>query len=227
MGKYIKLFKTHAEYTAFINSQDFIRPNVSHCIDANDAHYNPLVINPKDTVGSVAYFDGTEVKFALKNNFTPSMGTPIGVVVIPQSHMQDGKCRVMSLANMSYLTPETGTLVGTSNDDAQDAGANLMWGVYGTDISELTNYDKVVTIDGQTSSANGYLPSDYWVGKTEEVIPDDDTYEVTPITNTIDTETAWGEMVDYTGELTDDVCIPSPYALDGGKNPLHVWPGNV
>lgn len=152
------------------------------------------------------------------------MGTPIGVVVIPQSHMEDGKCRVMSLANMSYKTPETGTLVGTSNADAQTAGANLRWGVRnsGADIAELTNYKKVVTVDGATTEGYGYLPSDWWVGKSEVVIPDDGPYTVNPISNSVDVETAWHGIDDW-----DSNMCPSPYLSDGSKNPLYFTAGQV
>ena len=41
MAKYLKLFDTHAEYEAFIQT-DFDKPNVSYCKDNNDVHYNPL-----------------------------------------------------------------------------------------------------------------------------------------------------------------------------------------
>lgn len=42
MGKYLKLFNTHTEYEAFIEGGEITLPNVSHCIDINDVHYNPL-----------------------------------------------------------------------------------------------------------------------------------------------------------------------------------------
>ena len=35
MGKYLKLFDTHAEYESFIQT-DFDKPNVSYCMDNND-----------------------------------------------------------------------------------------------------------------------------------------------------------------------------------------------
>ena len=41
MGKYLKLFETHAEYEAYIQT-DFDKPNVSHCEDQDDVHYNPI-----------------------------------------------------------------------------------------------------------------------------------------------------------------------------------------
>ena len=43
MGQYIKLFQTHADYTAFTSTSDFILPNVSYCEDQTDViHYNPM-----------------------------------------------------------------------------------------------------------------------------------------------------------------------------------------
>ena len=204
MIKKLKLFQTDSEYTAFTGTTAFVRPNVSHCVQENHVHYNPILPSPKDIVGSVAYYDGATVKFALKDDYTSAMGTPIGVVVIPQTHMDDGKCRVMSLANMSYKTPETGTLVATSNADAKTAGANLMWGVSNNDIAELTNYDKVVTVDGATTASTGYLPSDYYIGTDGAV------------NNEVDTETAWG---------TSTPQSPSPYLSDGSKNPLYFTAG--
>ena len=42
MGKYIKAFGTHTEYGNYCRSIDSEFPNVSHCIQENDVHYNPL-----------------------------------------------------------------------------------------------------------------------------------------------------------------------------------------
>ena len=40
MGKYIKKFDTHSDYEDFTETEDFIRPNVSYCVDNKDVHYN-------------------------------------------------------------------------------------------------------------------------------------------------------------------------------------------
>ena len=47
MGKYLKKFENHSDYETYINGQDAILPNVSHCKDQNDVHYNP--ITPPET----------------------------------------------------------------------------------------------------------------------------------------------------------------------------------
>lgn len=40
--KYLKLFETDAEYQTFKQTDEFIKPNVSHCVQENEVHYNKL-----------------------------------------------------------------------------------------------------------------------------------------------------------------------------------------
>ena len=42
MAKYIKKFNAHTDYNTFTQSEDFIKPNVSHCIQEQEMHYNPI-----------------------------------------------------------------------------------------------------------------------------------------------------------------------------------------
>lgn len=41
--KYLKLFNEHSGYTEFTHTEDFLIPNVSHCIVQEDVHYNPVI----------------------------------------------------------------------------------------------------------------------------------------------------------------------------------------
>ena len=61
MGQYIKLFRTHADYTTFTQTDDILLPNVSYCEDQTDViHYNPYVhYYSKDYLTFVALEDGT------------------------------------------------------------------------------------------------------------------------------------------------------------------------
>ena len=43
MGKYLKLFQTHTEYEEYISGETAVLPNVSHCIQEAELHYNPIV----------------------------------------------------------------------------------------------------------------------------------------------------------------------------------------
>ena len=40
MGKYLKKFENHTQYEAYANSDAYIRPNVSYCVNEGDIHYN-------------------------------------------------------------------------------------------------------------------------------------------------------------------------------------------
>jgi len=43
MRDHIKLFEEHADYTAYIQSNEFVKPNVSYCLDEETVvHYNPI-----------------------------------------------------------------------------------------------------------------------------------------------------------------------------------------
>lgn len=67
--KYLKLFNTHAEYVAFTGTSDFILPNVSHCINENEVHYNPHTW-ADEYLTTVALESGT-----ISFNIWKSMGT--------------------------------------------------------------------------------------------------------------------------------------------------------
>ena len=91
------------------------------------------------------------------SNYPISSYTPIGIVVIPDSHdvYGDGSCGIISLKSMNCDTPSTG---GTSEQ-------YMCWGVYDTDVLGLPNLDQVPT--GNTSNgiptsqtSYAYLPSD-------------------------------------------------------------------
>lgn len=51
MAKYLKLFENHQGYESFIQTDEFIKPNVSHCIEDNHVHYNPYIQYEKIDLG--------------------------------------------------------------------------------------------------------------------------------------------------------------------------------
>lgn len=152
-------------------------------------------------VGDACVWDGSKKRFfRFSDSPTDNIAkySPIGVVVIPASHnvYGDDSCGVMSLKAMNCSTPSTG---GTSEQF-------MYWGVSGTDISSLTNYNVVChignngnpqsTIQGTTD--NAYLPSDKF--DTVQCPHDTDAYY-------------------YYND--SDYYIPSPYLTDGERNPLY------
>ena len=138
--------------------------------------------------------------------------TPIGVVVVPSSHTDDGTARVISLASMDYNNPDNGNF---------NENIRMFWGPYSLsgDIPNLKNcqyYPKISLDTGGTFEDTqriiewddyGYdlLPSDYYFGTSYE-----------GATNPYDTATCWGS-----GAYNSDWGCPSPYLNDGSKNPLY------
>ena len=43
MAKYLRKFESHSDYESFKHTEDFIRPNVSHCVAENENHYNQVI----------------------------------------------------------------------------------------------------------------------------------------------------------------------------------------
>ena len=41
MEKYLKLFEYHSQYEDFVSGGTMVKPNVSHCVQENEVHYNP------------------------------------------------------------------------------------------------------------------------------------------------------------------------------------------
>lgn len=140
---------------AYIQNQHKVKERLSQI--NNSDNVLPLMANLCD----IAYWDGSAVKTISKDKYITSLGTAIGVVVIPEGMLPDGRARIMGLKPVD------------KNGNASDSPVDMEWGIYGTDTS-LTNYTKVPTTDnaGSTSTGSysyGYLPSDAFTGSQSVV----------------------------------------------------------
>ena len=150
MAVYLSLHEIESDYKKLtLNSKN--TPHAAYIIDTNSCYYTPE-ITPIG-VGDVAYWDTSVnvVKTTPKTKWNSDLGTPVGVVVIPEGMLPDGKARIIGLQNHVYKT----------------------WGPRSTDTS-LTNYTTVPTTrnTGGTSTTyywDGYLPSDMFTGATSFV----------------------------------------------------------
>ena len=106
--------------------------------------------NTSANLCDVAYWDGSSINTTSIDNWSTSLGTPIGVVVIPSGILPDGMARIVSLQ-------------GTNSGGTASNHSTMIWCRGNTDTS-LTNYYKVPIINSkQTVSGNNYsayLPSD-------------------------------------------------------------------
>ena len=138
-------------------------PSIAYVTNSNQAHYHPYVPPPPPGAGAIVYKSGSDlltVDYTLWDN---SMGTPVGVLVIPSGFAPDGKARMLSLNWASESS--------TSSTSA----SGIMWSNVTVDTS-LINYNCVPTTDnaGSTttgSNSYGYLPSDKFTGAISYVDP--------------------------------------------------------
>jgi len=120
MSKYLKLFDTHNEYSAFTQTEDFVKPNVSHCIQENEVHYNPYDYSDR-YLTFVVRESGTTFQF-------------------------NGKTvdNVVNVASFSIDNGETWTeLPSGATTAALDAGDRILW--KGEMTPNSSNYEGIGT----------------------------------------------------------------------------------
>jgi len=163
MGKYLKLYKNDIDYQNYVKSDDYITPNVSYAEDTDIVYYNYLPPIP-----DIVYYDGSALKTIHPSQYKTDLGTAVGVIVIPEGMLPDGKARFIALQNAtsSYVT----------------------WGGYGTDTS-LTNYTRVPTTDNAGSTTTGSNNYGY--------LPSDDSVNFTGATSYVDPKTKYGNYTPY------------------------------
>ena len=174
--KYVKLFNESSEYENFLNSSEYLIPNISYVRNTNYVHFSiPLNSGGGDTpsepsitasVGDIAYWSNGNIKTTPLSSWSSSLGTPVGVVVIPSGFAPDGKVRLIGLKGVD------------SNGNQSDSHQRLYWETSGNYVdTSLTNYNRFPTTDnaGSTSTGSnsyGYLPSDMFTGAQSYVDPE-------------------------------------------------------
>ena len=130
----------------------------------------------KANLADVVYYVNDKVKTVSAAEWDESLGTPIGVVVIPSNLLPDGKARMISLKAVD------------ASGNATEAHSGMAWGPYGVDTT-LTNYTNVPITDNtdslsNTTSGYGYLPSDAFSG-TQSFVDDKAYYSTYATSNLI------------------------------------------
>lgn len=100
--KYLKQFANESDYQAFKESEEYITPNVSYVVENSGVSFSPYVAPPPIAVGDIAYFDDSKVRTCPLDDYDSSMGTAVGVVVIPNNFLPDRKARIISLKGRTY-----------------------------------------------------------------------------------------------------------------------------
>ena len=130
--------------------------------------------------------------------------TPIGVVVVPASHTDDGTARIISLASMDYNNPEVGST---------DGHVGITWGGYNSDISTLPNLTQQPYISTDYTNISGEQQLLGWTGTGYYLASD--YYNSYP--NPYDEGTYYRAGTTSSGSYA----IPSPYLTGGAKNEIY------
>lgn len=167
---------------------------------------NVIEVQLADVVaGDVCAYDGSNKRFFrfVDSGATDDIKnyTPIGVVVVPASHTDDGTARVISLASMDYNNPDNGNT---------DGHVNIAWGEYGSNISTLPNLTQAPSIGDSPTELTGEQTLKGWLGLNSPEMSSD--YYDNEYRNPYDTATCYGRS---------KACVPSPYLNDGSKNPIY------
>ena len=188
MAKYLKKFETETEYNSYIGDNPIL-PNVS-LIGTTDVRYNPIVIE----AGNIVYYNGSKLKFCKPTDWSSSLGTPVAVVVVPNTHTPDGTVRCVAVTGV--------------NTDGSQATSNvgMEWGPRETEtplpnLTQVPNYDNTVggTIYDDVYS---YLSSNNNNGK------------FTGSTDCLDSNLHYNNNAD-----DEELYLPNPYLPDGSPNP--------
>ena len=128
MAKYLKLFETHAEYEQYV-SGDFEKPNVSHCVQEDDVHYNPMPHDySKDYLTFVALESGTFTFTPKKNNII-SYSTDDGETWTEGNSVSvSNGDKVMWKGTMTPSSTGIGNFGSTAEFDVQGNVMSLLYG---------------------------------------------------------------------------------------------------
>lgn len=159
--KYLKYLQTTNDFESFKNSENYVLPNVSYVVETEDVSFEPYVPPPPTYAGDIVYKSNGKLNTINYEEWNSSLGTPVGVVVVPSGFAPDDKARMLSL-NWASKSSTSST-----------SESYMKWGPTDTDTS-LTNHTKVPTTDNAGSTTTGaaeyaYLPSNKFTGTTSYV----------------------------------------------------------
>ena len=217
MEKFLNIYNTNSAFEADSENLDTKEHFVAETMDDNVAHFKEakvdLPIKPiesssaadiciVDNGGNKYIVDGTTYSTDL---FPLEQYTPIGVVVVPASHTDDGTARVISLASMDYNNPDNGKTEGH---------IRIAWGGYGSDISTLPNLTQAPYITNDFTNISG---KQQLLGFTGLSTPYFSSDQYTDYPNPYDEGTYY-----YTGTTSSGKKgYPSPYLTGGAKNEIY------
>jgi len=199
MGKYLHLWENKSQHEAYIGGGDYIEPYVGY--DLENVYYN---FKASIVVGTYLYDDGT-------TGSTPNSNV-VGVCVIPNGLLPDGKARFMSVKGVRSDNTSGGNdegIIWSSNTDK-----TVLPTQYDSAVCVRPNGDtQAITdiIDHDSDGNSIYMPSDKTTGRYEEG---------TGLANPFDSVN--GTNLKYAYNDDGDHYPPSPYYSNGVLNSNYI-----
>lgn len=167
---------------------------------------------PEFVAGDICLYNAEKDKLELVKvddwsveKYPTSNYTPIGVVVVPNTHTDDGTARVVSLASMDYSNPDNGKT---------DVHVNIAWGGHGSDVPDLPYLTQAPYITNDLTNISGEQQLLGFTGLTTTYFSSD---QYTDCPNPYDEGTYF-----YTGTTSSGKKgYPSPYLTGGAKNEIY------
>ena len=173
MNDYLKLFQSHAEYEAFVSGGTMVKPNVSHCINENEVHYNQNVDYSKKYLTFESLADNTKLYFRAtrpESTKTISVSTDNGRTWNECTSNNDTNGALIATLRMgqklmikgNLTTPQSGRGYTRFNGLTEEGECilygNIMSLVYGDDFIGKTSMTKIVQepIYGENDEITGY-----------------------------------------------------------------------
>ena len=213
MNKSQLLYNLTSEFESNKENLDLKRHYTAETLDNKYIHFkeHKVELPIKDVSESVAadicIVDNGGNKYIVDGNsysvdlFPTEQYTPIGVVVVPSSHTDDGTARIISLASMDYNNPDNGNT---------DGNISIYWGGCRYDVPDLLNLGYTPSIGNSPSELIGEQKIKEWL-PINRIYKSSDYYD-NEYRNPYDTATCYGN---------NKACAPSPYLNDGSKNPIY------
>lgn len=128
MGKYFKRFENHSQYEQYIQSENYIKPNISICNNGQEVHYNSLFVHDYVDLGlpSGTLWATENIKDVNGNELYFAWGETIGYTAA-----QVGVDK--NFSNIDYVFGRYSNLKYNDTDgktilDAEDDAATVNWG---------------------------------------------------------------------------------------------------
>ena len=253
----LKLFQFQTEYDSYMDNIEYL-PNVSYVKENGIVYFNSLKSNDLDP--ELLDIAGTAIVYDTKLSKLITVGgeeynttdypqdtfIPVGIVIMPASHTEDGVARMMSLKLMGTKTTDDGTVTygswDASNMSEFDKDGTIAWASPSSSTARAATSALIAYYENQSEQfpQTGIQPAiayDETNGANVYDIHSTNTFGMFYYTNINLTESGMGSMIG-TNWIADgetgygwncdaslstiaeahDKLMPSPYNADGTAN---------